>query len=173
MAAKAARPARPMELPMVLAEPLNGVIGELDGCEAGTTPVEATPVPVGAGAPPAGLETAGACPGGGGTADPWAGELGVLPLSDGGEAGELGVLPLSAGGEAGLAGDAGEDPTGAAGTDSGEDGEEPTGAGGAGVLPPAGATVTVWYTVTGAGQLGQVGQEATGAGGWAGLCSQD
>ena len=71
MAAKAATPAMTMEPPRVLAAPLKGVIGELDGDDGETKPVEAGAVPEGAGAPgPAGTETTGDDPGGTGTLPP-------------------------------------------------------------------------------------------------------
>lgn len=71
MAAKAARPAMAMELPMVLAAPVNGVMGELLGEPGAGTEALGAPVPVGAGAPgpagPAGTETVAGLPGGTGT----------------------------------------------------------------------------------------------------------
>ena len=154
MAAKAARPAMAIELPVVLAAPLKAWMGELVGLGTALKDVlvdclsivrvrwriaypvpVATPEAVPAGAPPAGEPTGAGEPGTGGTAVPAGGE--------------------PAGGAARVL----------ATWDGTPDGDST-----AGVLAAGdGVTVTVWTTVTAAGQVGQVGQaDETGATGTTG-----
>ncbi len=138
-----------MLLPTVLAAPVNGMIGELLGL-LGTMPLDAA-VPIG---------TAGE-----------GAEMGLLGRTaaeapeTGAEMGELGTIADDPAGATGTAGAAGADPAGAAGA-AGADPAGDNGAAGDAGEEAVGATVTVETTVTGPGQVGQVGQaEPAGAAG--------
>lgn len=150
-----------IELPTVLAAPVNGVIGALVGLVTAPVPDAVPAVPLAG--EPAGTETAAGAPGATGTAV--AGLMLVASWIGADTTGEpaagepAGDEPTAAGGPAG------DEPTAAgaeAGEPAGAEAGEPAGALATGTPAP---TVTVEMTVTGE-HVGQVGQadDAAGAG---------